>query len=24
LNGGTAINLFARDMPRRSVDLDLN
>jgi predicted nucleotidyltransferase component of viral defense system len=23
LKGGTAINLFARDMPRLSVDLDL-
>ena len=24
LKGGTAINLFVRDMPRLSVDLDLN
>ena len=23
LNGGTAINLFVRDMPRLSVDIDL-
>lgn len=24
LKGGTAINLFVRDMPRLSVDIDLN
>ena len=24
LKGGTAINLFVRDMPRLSIDLDLN